>query len=171
MPQPLDAASLERLALRYVERFATSRAKLSRYLGRKLRERGWHEESGEPPIAALVERLAGLGYVDDSAFAKARAATLTRRGLGLRRVSADLCAAGIGQDDSAEARALAEAEALASALHHARKRKIGPFATAALDRATREKALAAMLRAGHTLDLARKIVSAAPGEEIDPIDT
>lgn len=167
---PLDAAALERLALRYAERYATSRAKLSRYLVRKMRERGW-DGDGEPPVEAIVARMAGLGYVDDRAFAAQRAAILTRRGLGARRVAADLRAAGIGADDSAEARAAAEAEALAAALHYARKRAIGPFAAAASDRAGREKALAAMLRAGHPFDLARKITAAAPGEEIDAFDT
>ena len=36
--KPLDASRLDELALAYVARFATSRAKLLRYLGRKLRE-------------------------------------------------------------------------------------------------------------------------------------
>ncbi|KTW08260.1 RecX family transcriptional regulator, partial [Sphingomonas sanguinis] len=35
---------LERLALRYVERFATTEGKLVDYLTRKLRERGWAGE-------------------------------------------------------------------------------------------------------------------------------
>jgi regulatory protein len=167
---PLDEAALERLALRYAERYATSRAKLSRYLLRKTRERGWAGEGEAPPIAAIVERMAGLGYVDDRAFATARTATLTRRGLGVRRIAADLQAAGIAPDDSAEPRAAAEAEALTAALHYARRRKIGPFAAAAPDRAGREKALAAMLRAGHPLDLARKVVRAEPGDELGETD-
>src|SRR5688572_30188546 len=96
---PLDEGSLERLALRYAERYATSRAKLARYLLRKTRERGWRGATDAPPIEAIVARMAGLGYVDDSAFATARAATLTRRGLGARRVAADLKAAGIGEED------------------------------------------------------------------------
>ena len=37
---PLDQPALERAALRYVERYATTRAKLVAYLTRKLRERG-----------------------------------------------------------------------------------------------------------------------------------
>lgn len=168
---PLDEAALERLALRYAERYATSRAKLARYLLRKTRERGWEGGASEPPIAAIVARMAGFGYVDDRAFAAARAATLTRRGLGARRVAADLQAAGIDADDSAVPRAAAEAEALTAALHYARKRKIGPFAAAAPDRAGREKAVAALLRAGHPLDIARKIAAAAPGDEVDPFDT
>ena len=67
-PRPLDDAGLERLALRYVERYATSRARLSAYLGRKLRERGW-AGSDAPPVEALTDRLAELRYVDDAAFA------------------------------------------------------------------------------------------------------
>lgn len=165
-PPPLDAASLERLALRYAERYATSRAKLTRYLVRKARERGWEGESETPPIEVVVARMAGLGYVDDRAFATARAATLTRRGLGVRRVTADLRAAGIGAEDSTGARAQAEAEALSAALTYARKRKIGPHAAAPMDRARREKALAAMVRAGHPFDLSRKIVDCAPGDEV-----
>ena len=45
--QPLDEQGLNGLALRYVERFATTRAKLRAYLDRKLRERGW-AEAGVP---------------------------------------------------------------------------------------------------------------------------
>ncbi|HYZ48955.1 MAG TPA: RecX family transcriptional regulator, partial [Sphingomonas sp.] len=41
---PLDAPALERFALRYVERYATTRARLADYLSRKLRERGWAGE-------------------------------------------------------------------------------------------------------------------------------
>ena len=37
--KPLDAARLDELALAYVARFATSRAKLLRYLARKVRDR------------------------------------------------------------------------------------------------------------------------------------
>ncbi|HEX6741396.1 MAG TPA: RecX family transcriptional regulator, partial [Sphingomicrobium sp.] len=40
-PAPLDEQRLDELALRYVGRFATTRAKLRSYLERKLRERGW----------------------------------------------------------------------------------------------------------------------------------
>src|SRR3546814_652087 len=69
--KPLDAAALDRLALRYVERFATTRAKLAAYLARKIRERGWAGARVEP--AEVASRMAALGYVDDRAFAEARA--------------------------------------------------------------------------------------------------
>jgi regulatory protein len=161
-PRPLDSASLDELALTYVARFATTRARLSAYLLRKLRERGWGGE-GEPPVAALVERLAAAGYVDDAAFARARSAGLLRRGYGQRRIAQALGAAGIDEDTRAEVRVGKGAQRRA-ALALARKRGFGPFGLAPPDRPRREKQIAAMLRAGHALDSARELVDAASVE-------
>jgi regulatory protein len=161
---PLDAEALERLALFYAGRYATTRAKLRSYLARKLRERGWAEGGGEPPVEALVERLAALRYVDDKAFAQSRAASLARRGYGERRVAESLKAAGIAEEDGAEARAEARDGAWAAALRFAERRRIGPFAPEQPDRPGREKAIAAMLRAGHSLAIARRLVNASPGD-------
>ena len=160
---PLDAERLEQTALFYAGRYATTRAKLAAYLGRKVRERGW-ADARAPSIEALVERMAALGYVDDRAFANARAGALTRRGYGVRRVGAALRAAGIGEEDGAEAREAAENGAWDAALRFAERRKIGPFAATEADRPAREKAFAAMLRAGHPPGLARRILAARPGE-------
>ncbi len=165
---PLDPATLNELALAYVGRFATSRSKLASYLQRKLRERGWHAPEPADP-AALAERLASLGYLDDAAFAVAKARALTGRGYGARRVGQALYAAGIDDEDGGEARALAQDERVEAALRMARRRRIGPFADAPLDPARREKALAAMLRAGHSFTLARAIVDLLPADPIDHI--
>lgn len=160
---PFDLAALEQTALGYASRYATSRARLAAFLERKLGERGWSGD-GEPPVAALVERMATLGYVDDRAFAAASAASLLRRGYGERRVGAALRAARIGDEDSTEARAAALDGAWASALRFAERKRIGPFAVQECDRATRDRALAALLRAGHRIELALKLVRARPGE-------
>lgn len=150
------------MALRYVERYATTRQKLADYLHRKIRERGWAAETPPDPDA-LVGRLAALGYVDDAAFAAARAAGLSRRGYGPRRIGEALRAAGIDEADGAAARDIAVGAAWAAALAFARKRRIGPFADAPPDRAQRDKAWAAMLRAGHSGAHVRKILAANPG--------
>jgi regulatory protein len=173
---PLDAEGLERLGLLYAGRYATTRAKLRDYLRRKLRERGWSgagAPSAEALVEALVERFAGLGYVDDAAFAEARAGALLRRGYGARRVAQALRAAGIEGEDGAAAREEAEAQAEAAALRFARRRRLGPYAETpqANDREgrdSRRKAAAAMLRAGHGLDLVRRILDSSPGELPDP---
>jgi regulatory protein len=163
---PLDGEGLEQAALFYAGRYATTRAKLRFYLTRKLRERGWAGE-GEPPVEALVERLAGLGYVDDRAFATARSAALVRRGFGARRVGEALRAAGIDEEDAAEAKEAAQAAAWDAALRFAERRRIGPFAASEVDQKGRDKAFAAMARAGHPTDLVRRIVSARPGSVPD----
>lgn len=163
---PLDAQRLDRLALRYVERFATSRAKLAAYLVRKLRERGWAGER-EPDPAALAEKLAGLGYIDDAGYALAKARALGGRGFGAGRVRQALHAAGIGEEDGAGARQQAEDDKVEAALRLARRKRIGPYASERPDPMTREKQLGAMVRAGHGFALAKAVVAMAPGEEPD----
>ncbi len=165
--KPLDEKALAALALRYVERFATTRHKLAGYLQRKLRERGWDGQS-PPDLEALAERFADLGYVDDAAFALAKARTLGQRGFGRRRLVDTLRVAGVAEEDSAAARDHAEGEAVAAALRFAQRRRIGPYAAAVpVDPKARDKAIGAMLRAGHGFALARAIVALAPGQEID----
>ena len=159
---PLDEEALERLALFYAGRYATTRAKLKFYLGRKVKERGW--EGGRPAdLEALVERFQRLGYVDDRAFAEARAASLQRRGYGERRVEQALFAAGIDEEDGAGARERVREGAWEAALRFAERKRIGPFAAEPADREGRQKAFAAMVRAGHPLEVARRLVNAAPG--------
>jgi regulatory protein len=164
-PKPLDSARLEELALAYVARFSTTAAKLERYLRRKLRERGWEGE-GEPQVGRLAERYVELGYIDDEAFARARSGGLLRRGYGERRVRQALGDAGVGEEVRERVRP-GEGETRRAALALARRRRFGPFGGEALDKALREKQIAAMLRAGHPLDSARQIVDAASVDEAE----
>ncbi|MBA4048199.1 MAG: RecX family transcriptional regulator [Sphingomonas sp.] len=161
---PLDHDALERLALRYVERFATTRARLIAYLDRKVRERGWQGAPADP--GSLADRMVALGYVDDRAFASARAGAMARRGLGGRRISAALRAAGVGEDEGAALAPMIAQGALAAALRLAQRKRLGPYAVTAPDRAMRERQLAAMVRAGHSFELARRIISIAPGDDV-----
>lgn len=158
-PKPLDSARLEELALAYVARFSTSATKLERYLRRKVRERGWEGEH-EPQFHTLIENYVELGYVDDEVYARAKAGSLLRRGYGERRVRQALGEAGIAEElrEQAGPDERAGREAI---LALARRRRFGPFAAEPVDKALREKQIAAMLRAGHPLDSARQIVDAA----------
>jgi regulatory protein len=160
---PLDGEGLERLALFYAGRYATTRAKLRAYLGRKLAERGWAGD-GEPPIEGLAERLAALGYVDDRAFAASRAGALMRRGYGERRVRQALRAAGVEAEDAEAANLETEEQAWGAALRFARRRRIGPWSDGRPDREGRRKAAAALLRAGHPIDIVRRLLDATPAD-------
>lgn len=164
---PLDPESLRELALRYVARFATSRAKLLAYLQRKLQERGWDGEA--PPNAELlVERLCELRYVDDSSYAAMKSASLSRRGYGSRRIAQSLRADGIAEADREEADARTLAESWTAADRFARRKRLGPYATERPDPKQREKWIAAFLRAGHSYATARRWTDAPPGEPPEP---
>ena len=102
--------------------------------------------------------------MDDAGFAAARAGSLSRRGYGNRRIVQSLGEAGI----AAELRTAALPDAAAArlaALGFARKRGLGPFARTApkpgVDpRALRQKQIAAMLRAGHPMESAQRLIGA-----------
>jgi regulatory protein len=174
---PLNAARLGELALAYVARFATSEARLARYLVRKLRERGWTAVvPADVAIGAAVARCAALGFVDDAGFAEARGGALTRRGLGARRVQAQLAADGIAADTAAPVVTAAGERGLATALAFARRRRLGPYAREPLaDPKARARAMGAFLRAGHDSAVVRRILAVAPGDaaalaELDEAD-
>ncbi len=93
------------------------------------------------------------------------------RGYGARRVDQALRSAGIDEDlrHSLEP---GEAQKRQAALVLARKRGFGPFGQQAdmgpeEARKLREKRLAALVRAGHDFDIARRIVEARTVEELE----
>jgi regulatory protein len=164
---PLDEKRLRELALRYVGRFATTRAKLRAYLTRKVRERGWDGERA-PDIERIADLFAEQGFIDDAGYALGKSRSLAGRGYGRRRVVLALHVAGIDRQDGEAALDHADREAVASALRFAEKRRIGPFAAAMpADSRARGKLLAAMLRAGHSPGLSRAILALPPGVSID----
>lgn len=84
-PKPLDGDRLEELALHYVSRYATTKAKLVRYLDRKLHARGWDLEASG----------ANLPILRKSPNASPRAAISTTRPMP-GCASATCCAADTG---------------------------------------------------------------------------
>ena len=162
---PLDPAALERLALRYVERFATTRGKLAEYLRRKMRERGWEGPPADPQ--AVAERMAALGYIDDRLYAETKAAALARRGMGPRRAAQALAAARVSAEDREAAVDGSEDARLAAAVAFARRKRLGPFARVPADRDAQRKQMAALIRAGHAPDLARRVLLATSEGDLD----
>lgn len=161
-PPPLDAATLRDLALRYVGRYATSAAKLQRYLARKLWERGWGGDDAAP-VEALVASLVAQNYVDDRSFGEARARGLASKGFGQRRVGQDLQAAGLARDLASEIGATVDARAAAE--RFAQRRRFGPWDRAGFDPDRHRKQVAAMLRAGHDFATTRAVLRGEPAED------
>jgi len=149
------------MAFAYVARFATTRAKLTKYLTRKLAERGW-EGDARPDPRALAEEMAGKGYIDDSDYAAIKAGSLMRRGYGQRRVANMLFADGIEEADRGGAEQVCVTERTSAIVALARRRRFGPFADAPADEKARARQLATMIRAGHDFGLAKKLLDLGP---------
>jgi regulatory protein len=156
--QPLDGARLRALALDYVGRYATSCAHLAAYLNRKIGERGWVDET-IPPVEEIITQFRSLGYVDDEAFARTRRESLLRRGYGPNRLKISLRVSGIGTEIVDRTANVGDDAALAAAMVFARRKRIGPYAREAVTPDNRQKMIAALLRAGHSYDVSRKILA------------
>jgi regulatory protein len=153
---------LHEAALAYLARGSATSAMLRRVLDRKVATwaRRATRASRDPEliaadvatckeaIAAIAARFREVGLINDATFAESRARSLRRAGRSRRAISAHLTAKGV---DAETARHVVPEDAtseLAAALAFARKRRIGPFAREEVDRAAKQKALAAMARAG-----------------------
>jgi regulatory protein len=95
---PADPEAAREAALRLLERTRRTRSELSR----KLREKGF----APALIEEVLDRLAGVGLVDDVEYARAfLAARLGRRTAGWRRLEMELRRRGISGPDATAARA------------------------------------------------------------------
>ena len=117
-------------------------------------------------VDAVIARLAGLGYLDDGAYAETKARALHRRGGSLRTIRATLSAKGVDGETAAGALdSLAETTAdpdRAAAIALARRRRLGPFRPDPAKRAeSRLKDLAALGRAGFAWEICRAVIDAA----------
>jgi regulatory protein len=154
-PATPTEASLREAALVHLSRYAATRSGLLRVLDRKV-ARWAASDAGDSSVAAaaraaarqVVARLAESGAVSDTAFAEARARTLHRAGKSSRAIGAHLAARGVsGQLATDSARQEPEQE-LAAAVIHARRRRLGPFRTAAASPELFRRELGSLARAG-----------------------
>ena len=167
-------SDLDAMALRYLDRFPTSTARMRRHLKGKLRD-SVAEEAATPTEAAawiesIIARLTRVGLLDDLSYARGRAGALARRGKAARFIRADLRQRGLSDADIAGAiEALAEESGnpeLTAACTLARRRRLGPWFRGADRRAARQKHLATLGRAGFGFDIARQVVDADSVEDL-----
>jgi regulatory protein len=169
--RPIQPAVIEKWALGYLERFASSAENLRRVLRRRVRRRARGDDEvvreADGLIDALVVRYRDAGLIDDAAYAAGRARARLARGQSLRRITAGLMAKGVGAEDRAAAlQALRETEPdpdLAAACAFARRRRLGPFRQGVADRA---RELAAFARAGFARREAEAVLACADPEAV-----
>jgi regulatory protein len=175
-PRPLTAALLEKAALHYLERFASSSAQLKRVLMRRVRRaahaHGSDATAGERLVDDIVERYLRSGLLDDAGYAAQQAASLRRRGASRHGIRGKLALKGV--DAALIERALdglsgPEGSEIAAAAALARRRRLGPYRANETRASHREKDLAALARAGFSLDLARRVIAAADPDALEAI--
>ncbi|MDA8231449.1 MAG: RecX family transcriptional regulator [Magnetospirillum sp.] len=168
-------STLENAALHYLERFASSSANLRRVMMRKAERSLAHWGGERAEAAALVDsvlaKLSRLGYLDDAAYARQKAAGLHRRGRSGRAIRAALAAKGVAGDHAEAALGELAAEAgdgdRAAALNLARRRRLGPFRKPEDRAAMRTRDLAALARAGFDFDTARQVIDASTVDSLE----
>lgn len=158
---------LERAALHYLERFASSAENLRRVLMRRVersaRIHGTDREAGARAVDDILARFARAGLLDDAGYAAMRARSLFRRGASLRAIRYRLGLKGVAEVHvEAALEALRDEVAepdLAAAIAYARRRRLGPWRTGDRE-AFRDRDLAALGRQGFGYGVARKVLDA-----------
>lgn len=149
-----DAEAALRAALRMLARRAFARADL----GRRLRKRG----HAVPAASAALDRLAGMGLLDDAAFARQFVASRAARGHGPSRIARELGQLGVARElaDAALAERDAAGEddgATPRRLIAGRLRQLGDLPVATL----RRRLLLYLSRRGHTGPAIQRLVREA----------
>ena len=174
----MDRRALERAALAYLGRYASSAVNMRRVLMRKIarsaRAHGTDTQAGADWVEELIQHYESTGLLDDARHARAIAERLHARGASSQRIRAALANKGIEaplivatiaslreEVDDAEYRA---------ACTFARRRRLGPYRPKG-ERAERQvRDLGAFARAGFAYPVARRVLAAESVESLRPDD-
>ena len=173
---PLTPARLERVALRYLDRFDSSVSNLRRVLRAEVRRTSQtHETDAQEAdrwISELLERFQSSRLLDDARYAAALVRGLRARGASRRAIAHKLRARGVS--GTAIDAALSEGERdsrnpeLEAAVALVRRRKLGPHRESAERLARKQKDLGVLARAGFSLETARRALT-PPTDEDDEL--
>jgi regulatory protein len=186
-PRKVSRSSLMNSALYYLGRFSASRAGVKAVLQRRalrsLAEHGGDRDEADGWIEAVLDDLQRQGWLNDRAFAEARARSLWAQGTARRAIAMKLAAKGVGEDDLRHALEQLQDEAalisrnddedapnpdLAAAVAYARRRRLGPWRLDPEQRtARRDKDLAALARRGFPLFIACQVLDADSIEDAE----
>ena len=167
----IEPELLERWAISYLGRYASSAENLRQVLSRRVRRHSSEAaQRATATIELLVARYQEAGLLDDAAYAAGRVASLHRRGDSLRAIRARLAAKGLAPEVVADAlsdlRAAAPDPDLAAACAFARRRRLGPYRRTAAEPA---RELGAFARAGFDRRVAEAVLGCADIEALEAL--
>lgn len=145
---PLEPRELEEAALRYLNRFDCSAAKLKTHLGGLIRRRGGDVPALQGHVGALIERYRASGVLDDARFARNLSEQLQRRGKSRRAIVEKLRLRGITSSTVDFVVPKSQENELEAARALVKRRRLGPFRPEGERLENRRRDLAALARAG-----------------------
>jgi regulatory protein len=172
-PEPLSRESLERAALRYLNRFDASVDKLRRVLEAHTgcAARSEPRDDGETAhwIDELIERYRASGLLDDQRYAMRLIEGQRSRGVSQKQIRYKLYTRGVSGaciDAAFQATESRGDDAeLEAAQRFAKKRRLGRFRAPAERASFRRKDLAALARAGFSYEQALRVLGPGDDEE------
>lgn len=180
VPKKITPARLENIALYYLERYSSSAANLQKVLMRRVHKSVRHHEDLDREEARewvdeTVEKMKGLGYVNDEAYAEMKSRAFHRQGKPPRAISQALAAKGVDRETTASAlETLADERGerdleLSAAITFARKKRLGPHRLAEDREERKQKDMATLGRNGFSYETARKVLEAETVEELEEL--
>lgn len=163
---PVKPPDLTRAAYNHLARYAASSGHLRTILTRRLKNWARREQADAsahlPLVDNAIDACRRAGLLDDGAYAASRAALLAQRGWPARRIAASLAAKGVARPEVEAALAARPDDADdAAASRYAARRRFGPWRLR--DRTERrQRDIAAMVRAGFSPSLARRVIDGEP---------
>jgi regulatory protein len=163
-PPSVTRVALEGAALRYLERFDCSVARLKKVLSERVAKaaRAGVEGAAEGPaiIEQILQRYQESGLLNDQRFATGFAERQRDRGGSRRVIEQKLRARGVSSETVAQLlpRSASAASELSAAQAFARRRRLGPHRKPETREEYRRKDLMAMARAGFDYDTASRVI-------------
>ena len=163
-PPNISRAGLEAAALRYLERFDCSTARLKKVLTERVSKaaRAGVEEAAAAPaiIEQILERYQSSGLINDQRFAQNFAERQRDRGASRRMIEQKLRQRGISAElvQQVFPRGESMKSELEAAQAFARRRRLGPHRKPDVREAYRQKDLMALARAGFDYDTASRAI-------------
>lgn len=154
---------LEKAALYYLQRYASSVDNLRQLLLRRLKR---SKVDRDPKFIAMaeetIEKIKQKGLLDDQNFAWHRIKSLNQAGKSMRRIKANLQQKGVSEDDlqAALEKLLADYPDMEwqAAAKFARRKKIGPFRPPGAADINPRRELQQLAQAGFSYTLAKKLI-------------
>jgi regulatory protein len=173
--ESIDNALIERWALAYLGRFASSAENLRRVLLRRVRRRFPDDREAANRAAVLIDgliaRYRASGLIDDAAYAAGRARARLRRGQSLRTIRAGLAAKRVRAEDAEAAIGALRDDSgdpdIAAACAFARRRRLGPYRPDG--EGEHDKELAAFARAGFGRAVSEAVLACASPDEAEAL--